>query len=102
MSSLQAARDLLAREGIRVAVVASTGAEARRQCRDLRPDAMLVDIDLGRESGFDIARQLASGQEGKSPRVILIAESPALSFLPKPGLSGTAIRAILAAPGEPG
>ncbi len=109
---LQAAHGLLAREGISVAGVASTGAQARRQCRDLHPDVALVDIDLGAESGFDVARQLASGQDGESLPVILIsahsgedfadliAESPALAFLPKADLSGTAIRAILTAEGS--
>ena len=106
---LQAARELLERDGISVVGVASTGAEASHQCQDLQPDVALVDIDLGGENGFDVARQLTSGREGQSPRVILvsayaredfadlIADSPALSFLPKPDLSGAAIRGILTA-----
>ena len=112
---LRAARDLLEREGISVVGVASTGSQARRSCRELRPDVALIDIDLGEENGFDVARQLAGGEGAKLPRVILIsthsgddfadmiADSPALSFLPKAGLSGAAIRGILTrAGGEAG
>ena len=104
---LRAARDLLEREGISVVGVASTGAQARRGCLELRPDVALVDIDLGEENGFDVARELAGREDAEPPRVILIsaysgddfadmiADSPALAFLPKAGLSGAAIRGIL-------
>ena len=104
---LRAAQDLLESGGISVVGLASTGTEARRQCRVLRPDVALVDIDLGGESGFDVARELAGGQADQPPQVILIsahagqdyaglvAASPALGFLPKPDLSAAGIRSIL-------
>jgi DNA-binding NarL/FixJ family response regulator len=56
---LEAARAVLGREGITVVGVASTSAEAVRLVEELRPDVTLVDIDLGTDSGFDLARQLA-------------------------------------------
>jgi CheY-like chemotaxis protein len=105
---LRAARDLLEREGISIVGVASNSAQARRQSRELKPDVALIDIDLGQENGFDLARQLADVEGPEPPRVIfisthsgddfaeMIAESPALEFLPKPALSGPAIRDILA------
>lgn len=105
---LRAARDLLEGEGISVVAVASTGAEACGKCRELEPDVALVDIDLGTGSGFDVAEQLAGGQGGWHPQVILIsaysggdfadliAASPAVSFLPKPELSAAAIRRVTA------
>jgi hypothetical protein len=74
----------------------------------------LVDIDLGEENGFEVARQLAGLLGAELPRVFLIsaysgddfadliADSPAISFLPKAGLSGAAIRGILAGPGGAG
>jgi CheY-like chemotaxis protein len=111
---LRAARELLLREGISVVGVASTGAEACRRCRELKPDVALVDIDLGEEDGFDVARQLAGREGAELPRVILIsahseddfadmmADSSAVSFLPKAGLSGAAIRGILARAGDAG
>jgi len=111
---LAAARELLEREGVEVTGAASTIEQAVRLAAALGPDVCLVDIDLGDESGFDLARQLAD-REGQSQRVILIsayperdfadmiADSPAIGFLPKPELSATRIRAILAgdAGGEP-
>ena len=52
---------LLAREGVIVAGTASSIAEALRQVSALRPDVVLVDIALGDENGFDLARRLAGG-----------------------------------------
>jgi CheY-like chemotaxis protein len=110
---LRAARELLERDGISVVGLASTGAQAYRACRELKPDLALVDVELGEETGFEVARQLAGQVSSQQPRVILIstyseddfedmiADSPAISFLPKTRLSGTAIRSILARAGGP-
>src|SRR5690242_12472360 len=95
---LDAARGLLEREGVAVVGVASTGAEAAQRVEQLRPDVVLLDIDLGVESGFDVARQL-HGDGRPAPRIILIsthaeqdyadliAASPALGFVAKTALS---------------
>lgn len=105
---LRAASDLLEREGIGMVGVASTGAQAYSACRELKPDVVLVDIDLGEESGFDVARQLVGRPDAGRPCVILISahsaddledlmdDSPVVLFLPKASLSGMAIRCILA------
>ncbi len=107
---LEAASVLLEREGVTVVGVASSIAEALRQARALRPDVILVDIGLGDESGFDLARLLAQdgqGGQGVGAEVILIstraeadyaeliAESPAAGFLPKSELSARGISRIL-------
>ncbi|HYK67085.1 MAG TPA: response regulator [Streptosporangiaceae bacterium] len=110
---LRAASTLLDRDEITVVGVASTGAQAHRACGELRPDLVLLDIQLGEESGFEVARQL-SGRPGLgTPRVILIssysredfgdmiADTPAISFLPKEALSATAVLAMLARPADP-
>ena len=55
---LQAARALLEHEGVSVVAVASTGEEALARAKKLRPDVMLVDIDLGGDSGFAVVRRL--------------------------------------------
>ena len=38
--------------------MASSGAEAPQRAEQLRPDVALVDIDLGGESGLEVARRL--------------------------------------------
>jgi CheY-like chemotaxis protein len=103
---LDAARGLLEREGVAVVGVASTGAEAAERVGQLRPDVVLLDIDLGGQSGFDVATQL-HGDAQLAPRIILIsthaeqdyvdliAASPAVGFLSKTVLSASAIRGLL-------
>jgi DNA-binding NarL/FixJ family response regulator len=103
---LQAARVLLEREGLRVVGVAVTAAQALRRAAELRPDVVLVDIMLGGESGFDLARRLSGHDRGGGAAVILIstyaeadfadliADSPARGFLSKGELSAHAIRRI--------
>ena len=104
---LDAARGLLERQGITVVGVASTGAEALRLAEELQPDVTLVDIGLGDESGFDLARQLSREANLAPSRTILIstqaeqdyadliAASPAVGFLSKSALSAGAIRDLL-------
>jgi two-component system nitrate/nitrite response regulator NarL len=110
---LQTASLLLEREGLAVVGVASSIAEALRQVRALRPDLILVDIGLGDESGFDLARLLAQdGQDGHRAQRVgadvilistgaeadyrdLIADSPAAGFLAKSELSVRGISQIL-------
>jgi two-component system, NarL family, nitrate/nitrite response regulator NarL len=104
---LQAACRILEQGGISVVGVASTGSEALRRTRELKPDVALMDIDLGRESGFDVARQLVLEADGVAPTVIfisthaeqdftdLIADSPAAAFVSKADLSAAAIQDVL-------
>ena len=104
---IEAARDLLERQGIAVVGVASTSAEALVRARELQPDVTLVDIDLGEESGFDVARLLAATAGLDSVRLVLIstyaekdfadliAASPVAGFVPKATLSASAIQEVL-------
>jgi DNA-binding NarL/FixJ family response regulator len=106
-SFLEAAQALLEREGLSVAGVASSGAEALSRAAELRPDVVLVDISLGEESGFELARRLVANAEDGGSTVILIsthteadfadliAASPAIGFLPKSELSADAIRRMI-------
>lgn len=102
-----AASAMLERAGIRVVGVASNSTEALDAYAELHPDLALVDVDLGCESGFDVAEQL--DQAGSpSLAVILvstyaeqdlaemIAASPAVGFLQKFALSSDAILELLA------
>jgi two-component system, NarL family, nitrate/nitrite response regulator NarL len=102
---IKVARAVLERDGVTVAGAASNCAEAVQRARALRPDVVLIDIRLGQESGFDVARRLADNEQAASLIMIsthagedyadLIAESPAAGFVPKAQLSGAAIRHIL-------
>jgi DNA-binding NarL/FixJ family response regulator len=106
-SFLEAARLLLEREGLTVAGVALSGAEAVQQAERLRPNLVLVDISLGEESGIDLAQRLMDDGLVEGGTVVLIstrsadevvdliAESPAAGFLPKAELSASAIREIV-------
>lgn len=105
---LLAASKLLAHEGIGVVGVAATSQQALGLMQTLQPDVMLVDIYLGSESGFDLARRLAQIESSVRSRTILysthdeqefaalIAASPAIGFLPKSALSAAAIYRLLA------
>ena len=99
-----AARSLLEREEIEVVGVASNSAEARARVAELHPDVVLVDIALGADSGFELARALA--RDG-GPKLILIstlpevdfvdliAASPAVGFIAKSELSGSAVQDLV-------
>jgi CheY-like chemotaxis protein len=105
---LQAASDLLERQGMVVVGVASTGDQALQRAEELRPDVVLLDIDLGEDNGFDVARRLAAATGLEHARVVLIstyaekdfadliAASPAVGFLTKTDLSQRAIVELLA------
>src|SRR4051795_12896288 len=57
-------RGLLAEQGLDVVGGAGSAADAHRQIAELRPDVALIDIDLGGESGLELARELG-GQPGE-------------------------------------
>jgi DNA-binding NarL/FixJ family response regulator len=102
---LSEARDLLRRQGMNVVGVASNGTEALAIAASDPPDVALVDVDLGTESGLDVARSLATCD--RPVPVILISayaekdlrdlldESPALGFLSKSVVSRAAIDDLL-------
>jgi DNA-binding NarL/FixJ family response regulator len=102
---IRAAHAVLERDGVTVAGAASNCAEAVMRAEALRPDVVLIDIRVGEESGFDVARRLADNNHAvalimtstysAADYADLIAESPAAGFVPKAQLSGAAIRRVL-------
>ncbi|MGH2881389.1 MAG: response regulator [Solirubrobacteraceae bacterium] len=102
---LSAARNLLEREGLAVVGVAGNVSECLRNVDQLSPDVILVDVDLGTESGFELARRLA--RRGIRADVIfismhaaddyadLIDSSGAAGFVSKAGLSRATIEQAL-------
>jgi CheY-like chemotaxis protein len=105
---LEVASKLLVGQGLAVAGVASTSAEALARVRELAPDVTIVDVDLNGESGFDLAWQLAATSDGAPTRTILtstrsesdfaelVAVTPVLGFISKNELSADVIRDFLA------
>jgi CheY-like chemotaxis protein len=104
---LQIARESLESGGIVVVGVASTSAEAISRTLEADPDVALVDVVLGAESGFDLARRLVAQGGSRRTQVIMtstraeedfsdvIAASPAIAFLPKWELSAAAVEGLL-------
>jgi DNA-binding NarL/FixJ family response regulator len=103
-------RGLLAEQGLDVVGEAGSAADAHRQIAELRPDVALIDIDLGGDSGLELARQLcAQPDQGAVAHLILISThdeaeyadlieaSPAIGFLAKMDLSAATIRQMVAA-----
>ena len=99
---------LLEEQGVSVVGGAASGAEALERNAELRPDVVLVDIDLGGENGVELVTRLRQGLGPAGvPNVILISghdgseyadlieASPALGFLAKTDLSAATIRRML-------
>jgi DNA-binding NarL/FixJ family response regulator len=101
---LDAARNVLQQEGIDIVGMASTSAEALQLVAELEPDVILVDVDLGEESGFDLARALVAVDDAsvvlisaypESDLADLIAASPVVGFVSKAELSARAVSNLL-------
>lgn len=103
-----AATALLTSEGVAVVGSARSTAEAVELCARLEPEVVLLDINLGSESGFDAARRLA---RPGGPAIVMVStrdldevadlveDSPAAGFVSKSDLSASAIRAVIASAG---
>ena len=102
------ARALLEAEGLDVVGEAADGAEAIALLARVEADVVLLDVLLGDEDGFAVARRIAALPH--PPAVILtstrdadaygerIARAPVRGFLPKAVLSGAAIDRLLTGP----
>lgn len=103
-----AATNTLECAGIKVVGVTMDGKEALRCIEAVKPDMTLIDIDLGRECGFDVAEQLheRAGAAAQSALIMMsahdiedfadiLAPSPAVGFITKSSLSAQAIHVLL-------
>ena len=98
------ARAILESEGFTVVGEAEDGATAIARLRELRPDIVLLDVQLPDTDGFAVATELTSN--GSSPDIVLtssrdasdfgslVDESGARGFVPKAEISAEAIAAL--------
>jgi DNA-binding NarL/FixJ family response regulator len=103
------ARRLLEAAGFEVVGEAADGHQAIAAARELRPDVVLLDIQLPDIDGFEVTARLADG--GAGPVVVLtsirdradygarVDRCGARGFIPKAELSGPAVHALLEATG---
>jgi DNA-binding NarL/FixJ family response regulator len=99
------ARALLESEGFTVVGEAADGESAVEQARALRPDIVLLDVQLPDIDGFQVAARLTAN--GSCPDIVmtssrdscdfgsLIEQSGARGFVPKAEISAEAIAALL-------
>jgi DNA-binding NarL/FixJ family response regulator len=100
------ARVVLESEGFDVVGEAADGASAITECCRLRPQVVLLDVQLPDTDGFDVCEQITAHAE--HPTVImtssrdgsdfgpLIFTSGACGFVPKAELSGERVQELLA------
>ena len=105
---LEIAAASLTGDDLEVLGTATTSAEALRQVAEQQPDVVLVDINLGEESGFALARQLVERFPQLASGVVLISTraeqdfgrlieaSPAAGFVAKTKLSANVVRELVA------
>ena len=101
----ESARALLEAEGFNVVGEAVAGRQAIAEVERLRPDVVLLDIQLPGEDGFAVAERLAA--DSNAPTVIFISSREAVAygqrletaaargFIAKRVLSGEALAALL-------
>ena len=99
------ARMLLESEGFEVIGEAEDGASALRAVEELRPDVVLLDVQLPDIDGIEVAARLS--ENGSGPAIVLTSSrdladlglvrerSPVRGFIPKAELSGAALEALL-------
>ena len=99
------ARALLEAEGFEVVGEAAGGEEALAEAERLRPEVVLLDIQLPSDDGFAVAERLAAGSNGATVVLISSREAAAYGsrldsaaargFIAKRLLSGEALAALL-------
>jgi DNA-binding NarL/FixJ family response regulator len=88
----RSARALLEDDGFDVVGEAADGATALAEVLRLRPDVVLLDVQLPGQDGFEVAARLASGAD--PPTVVLVSTRDAAAYAPR--LASTPVRGFIA------
>jgi DNA-binding NarL/FixJ family response regulator len=99
------ARELLEADGFEVVGEAGDATSAIAAAQELRPDVVLLDVQLPDFDGVQASKRIGA-LNGRSAIILTssrditdlagaLAQSPALGFIPKSELSGTAIRELM-------
>ena len=99
------ARLLLESQGCTVVGEAEDGTIAIERARELRPDVVVLDVQLPDLDGFEVAARITGGEDGCAVVLTssrdaadfgpLVRRSGARGFVPKADLSSAAIEALL-------
>jgi DNA-binding NarL/FixJ family response regulator len=102
----RSARRILEIDGYEIVGEAEDGRSAIDAARRLRPDIVLVDVNLPDLDGFEVAREIA--EQPGAPAIVLtsshdredlgesLPSSRAAGFVPKDELCGAAVAALVA------
>jgi DNA-binding NarL/FixJ family response regulator len=100
------AREVLAADGFEIVGEAFDAAAAIESVRVLRPEVVLLDIQLPDANGVEVSKEI--GALNGNTEIVLVssrdasylgdalAECPARGFIPKSELSGAAVRKLIA------
>lgn len=75
---------------------ASGSVEAAEAIRAAPPDAILCDVSLGQEDGYEVCRRLKDGPEGRAAPVILMGGRVSEGLAAAAGASGTLLKPFAA------
>jgi DNA-binding NarL/FixJ family response regulator len=101
----RSARLLLEEEGFDIVGEAEDGGSALAEVDRLRPELVVLDVQLAQDDGFDVAEALATRPD--APMVVMVstrdaasyadrlATTPARGFIAKADLSGERLAAML-------
>ncbi len=100
------ARLLLEAEGYEVVGEAETGTGGIRKAAELKPDLVVLDVNLPDVDGFDVAARITGRADAPAVIIVssrdakdfgpLVARSGARGFIAKADLSGAAVKELVA------
>jgi len=92
-------RNVLEQQGFQV-TSAENGPQGLEQARKLRPDGILLDIEMPQMDGFEVCKKLKSDPELKAIPVIILTATEDTKLNEKAFKAGAALTALKSVSGE--